>query len=101
MQIQQTSTIPLKEIGQTADISKETKLKKSCKDFEAIILQQMLTTMRKTIPKGGLLEGGYAQDMYQSISDEGLAKEMTKGKGIGLADILYQQLSGVPKSATK
>lgn len=101
MQIQQPPSFPLKKIGQTADTDKEAKLKKTCKDFEAIILQQMLTAMRKSVPKDGLLDSGYAQEMYQSMYDEGLAKEMASGRGIGLADVLYHQLSGAVKSTTR
>lgn len=101
MQIQQSSSFPLKKIDQTADTTKEAELKKACKNFEAIILQQMLTAMRKSVPKDGLLDSGYAQDMYQSMYDEGLAKEMASGRGIGLADVLYHQLSGAVKTTTK
>ena len=101
MQIQQKTSFPLKKIGQTADTTKEAELKKACKNFEAIILQQMLTAMRKSVPKDGLLNGGYAQDMYQSMYDENLAQEMASGRGIGLADALYHQLSGVAKNTTK
>lgn len=101
MPIQPTTSIPLKKIGQTTDTIKETELKKTCKDFEAIILQQMLTAMRKSVPKDGLLDSGYSQEMYQSMYDEGLAKEMANGRGIGLADTLYHQLAGVGKTTTK
>ena len=101
MQIQQNTSFPLKKIDQTADKTKEPELKKACKNFEAIILQQMLTAMRKSVPKDGLLESGYSQEMYQSMYDEGLAKEMSSGKGIGLADVLYHQLSGIVKTITR
>jgi len=99
MQIQTQTAIPLKGSGQTADTKKEAELKKACQGFEAIILQQMLTAMRRTVPKDGLLQGGYAGDMYQSMYDEGLAKQMASGRGIGLADTLYQQLSGVAQTS--
>ena len=94
MQIEPNNALPLKNIGQTTDKTKEAELKKACQSFEAIILQQMLTAMRKSVPKDGLLASGYSQEMYQSMYDEGLAKEMASGRGIGLADTLYQQLSG-------
>ena len=99
MQIQPTSSVLLQKTTQAADTSKENaKLKKACHDFEGIIMQQMLTSMRKSIPKDGLLKDGYAQEMYQSMYDESLAQEMSKGKGTGLADTLYHQLSGLVKS---
>lgn len=102
MRIQQPDiAVPLKKIGKAADTAKETELKKACQSFEAIILQQMLTTMRKSVPKDGLMDSGYAQDMYQSMSDENLAKEMAKGRGIGLADALFRQLSGPSRPTSK
>ena len=102
MQIQPSHTLPLKKTGQTADTSKEVKLKKACQDFEAIILQQMLTAMRKSVPKDELVGSSFSQDMYQSLYDEALAKDMASGKGIGLADVLFQQLSGtIAKPTTR
>ena len=77
-----------------ADKTNETKLRKACSDFEAIVLRQMLTSMRESIPKSGLLDGGYAEKMYQSMRDEELAKEMAGGKGTGLGELLFKQLSG-------
>lgn len=97
MQIPPTNSFPLKKIGLTADTTKETELKKACKNFEAIILQQMLTAMRKSVPKDSLMNSDFSQDMYQSMYDEGLAKEISSGRGVGLADTLYQQLSGTVK----
>jgi flagellar protein FlgJ len=93
MQIQPATPLALKKIGQTADTTKEAELKKACQGFEAIIVQQLLTAMRKSVPKGGLTEDSYSQDMYQSMYDESLANEMAASKGIGLADTLFRQLS--------
>lgn len=101
MQIEPNNRLPLKNIGQTTDKTKEAELKKACQGFEAMILQQMLTAMRKSVPKDGLLVNGYAQEMYQSMYDEGLAQEMASGRGIGLADALYQQLSGAPQQKNR
>ncbi|MDD5758341.1 MAG: rod-binding protein [Desulfobulbaceae bacterium] len=101
MQIQQSPSFPFKKIGQTTDTPKERKLKEACQNFEAIIIQQMLTAMRKTVPKDGLFTSGYAEDMYQSMYDEGLSKEIASGRGLGLADVLYKQLSGGITPPTK
>ena len=88
-----TPTAPLKKIAQPSDKS-DGKLKKACQDFEAIILRQMLATMRKSVPKTGLLDSGYAQDMYHSMQDDSLAQNLATGKGMGLAELLYSQISG-------
>ncbi len=100
MKINTTQPIQLKENTQSADMTKQGKLKKACQDFEAIILKQMLSTMRKSIPKGGLFESGYADEMYQSLNDQELAQGMADSGGTGIADILYDQLSGKITSST-
>ncbi len=94
MDITPTTSINLKETAPLTDKAKEGRLRKSCKDFEAIILRQMLSTMRKSIPKSELFNGGFAEDMYQSMSDDMLANELAHGKGMGLGDALFQQLVG-------
>jgi len=94
MKINPSMLADLKNTAGSADNMKEAKLKKACNDFEAIILKQLLTTMRKSIPKDGLFSGGFADDMYQSMSDDELTKNMAHGRGMGLSDVLYAQLSG-------
>ena len=71
--------------------SKEQKLREACEGFEAIFLQQIWQQMRKTVPKGYL--HSKSQETYQSMFDVELAKKMASAGGIGLADMLYEQLS--------
>ena len=101
MEIKGQPPIGFKKDSSLSDTNKEAKLQKACKDFEAILLKQMITAMRKSVPKGGLFEEGYADEMYQSMHDDELAKNMAHGKGTGIADILYDQLSGKTKSSPK
>jgi|LGVC01.1.fsa_nt_gb flagellar protein FlgJ len=94
MNLTSSTSIGLKQTELSADKAKEAKLRNACADFEAIILRQMLSTMRKSVPKTGLFHGGYAEDLYQSMHDEMLTEKLAHGKGIGLGEALYQQLSG-------
>ncbi|SDJ90163.1 rod-binding protein [Natronincola ferrireducens] len=71
----------------------DQKLLEVCREFESIFLNTMLKQMRRTVPDGGLTEKSFARDMYESLQDEEMAKEMARGKGIGLAQELYKQLS--------
>ncbi len=96
-----TSTLALKLGSHSVDKAKEAKLKKACHDFEAIMLKQMLTTMRKSVPHDGLFKTGYTGDMYDSMRDEQLARNLASGRGIGIADLLYKQISGEIKQTTK
>ena len=62
-------------------------------DFEAILLNKMLATMRESIPEGGLFEKSYGEKIYQSMLDEEMTKEWAHGKGMGIGELLYKQLS--------
>jgi flagellar protein FlgJ len=68
-------------------------LRELCSQFEALFINQMLQIMRKSIPKSGLLAGGLQEDIYTGMFDERLAAQLSKGKGIGLAEQLYHQLA--------
>ena len=79
-----------KRLGDSS--TKQEKLRESCEGFEAIFLQKMWEQMRKTVPKEGYLHSK-DEEMYQSLFDIELCKKMAGAGGIGLADMLYTQLS--------
>jgi len=68
------------------------KLKETAQQFEAIFIQQMFKEMRKTIPDDGLIKRGNADDIYTQLQDAEAAKEMARHGGIGLTDLMMQQL---------
>lgn len=66
-----------------ADIKK---LKKAAKDFESIIISQMLKNMRRSMPDSGMFGKGVGSDMYQSMFDETMADAMAGKGGFHLSD---------------
>ena len=72
--------------------NKEKQLREACEGFEAVFLQKIWEQMRQGIPKSGLMESR-DQEMYQSLFDVELSKKMASAGGIGLADMLYEQLN--------
>ncbi len=74
---------------------------KACQGFEAIMLKQLLTAMRKSVPKDGLFKTGYAEDMYNSMHDDQLARNLSSGEGMGIANMLYKQISGEIKHTAR
>ncbi|RMD86661.1 MAG: flagellar biosynthesis protein FlgJ [Candidatus Dadabacteria bacterium] len=72
--------------------AEEAKLKKACQQFEALFLSQMMAQMRKSIPKGGLFGGGQEQEMFMGMLDEERAKAWAQDGGVGLANMLFQQM---------
>jgi peptidoglycan hydrolase FlgJ len=73
---------------------KDRKLKKACKDFEAVLTYQVLSTMRKTVGKSGLLDGGQGEEIFQSLFDMQISKDMSDFGPNSLARLLYDQLKG-------
>jgi murein DD-endopeptidase MepM/ murein hydrolase activator NlpD len=71
---------------------KATELRGACEGFEAVFLQKMWEEMRKTVPKEGFLHSK-DEEAYRSLFDVELCKKMASAGGIGLADMLYEQLS--------
>ena len=67
-------------------------LKKSCQDFEAIFIQSMFKSMRKTVPEGGLFEKDHATEMYQDMMDQDIATQISRRQSLGLAEQMYRQM---------
>jgi len=72
---------------------KDPKLYEACQDFEALFIKQMLNSMRKTVNKTGLMEGGMAEDVFEDMLYDEYAKIMSKTAGLGLADMVYKQVA--------
>ncbi len=69
-------------------------LHKVSKQFESLFLQEMLKSMRKA-NKGfeSSLTHSDSGDFYQEMYDKQIALNMANGNGLGLADVIYRQLS--------
>ena len=72
----------------------EGKLKDACRDFEAIFIKQMLDSMKKTVQKTGLMEGGMAEDIFENMLYDEYSKVMAKTGNFGIADMLQRQFKG-------
>ena len=75
----------------------DAQLKKACFELESLFINYLLKEMRATIPKSEFIGGGKAEEIYTSMLDSQLAKEMTSGGGIGLSPLLYDQLCVKPE----
>ncbi|MCU0560748.1 MAG: rod-binding protein [Desulfobacterales bacterium] len=73
--------------------SPDPRLKSVCRDMEALFIHHMLSEMRKTVAKSGLLDGGRAEEVYTSLMDAEMAKHMAQSGSLGLSAMLMEQLS--------
>jgi flagellar protein FlgJ len=96
-------TLPLVDQNQLADAGNLSMLKRAAgqnspqalreaaKQFESLFTSMMLKSMRQANFKDPLF-GSDQGDLYQDMYDDQIAAVMSKGKGLGLADMLVQQL---------
>ncbi|MCP4716013.1 MAG: hypothetical protein GY868_12925 [Deltaproteobacteria bacterium] len=73
--------------------AKELQLREKCNEFQSLLYNCMLKSMRNTIDKNELFHGGQAEEMYTSMLDMEYAKMMSQGTKSGVAEALYSQLS--------
>ena len=77
----------------------EAALKEVAKQFESVFVQMMIKSMREaSIPLQGELFHSNQSKAYTDMYDKQLGLELTKGNGIGLADVIVRQFSK-PQSA--
>jgi flagellar protein FlgJ len=67
-------------------------LEQTCREMESLFIFQLLKQMRATVDKSGFLDGGSAEEIYTSMLDSEIAKEISSGRGIGLGELLYRHL---------
>ena len=66
-------------------------IRQTSEQFEAYFIQQMMKTMRESIDKSELVDGGN-MDMYQDLMDKEVSLQMVKRGGMGLADMMERQM---------
>ncbi len=69
----------------------QQKVMAAAREFEAVMIHQLLKTMRSTVQSSGL-ESGAAMGTYRDMMDDELAKVMAHGSGLGFADAIARQL---------
>lgn len=77
----------------------DEKLKKACQDFEAIFVNMLLKSMKNTVNEGGLTKKSHARKMFEGMLDEEMANSISKGKGIGIAEVIYDSLNNKQKGS--
>ena len=75
-------------------------LREVAKQFESVFLQMMLKSMRDASLGEGLMENDQTQ-FYRDLYDKQLAIHLSEKSGIGLADMIVEQMGGKPEATGK
>ncbi len=89
--------------GQTLE-GEKARLKEAAREFEAFFLNQMLKTMRKTVPKNPFadnqsMNSESGQEIYTEMFDMELSRKVATGGKGSMAEILYKSMEPLVEAA--
>ncbi|MEJ0023016.1 MAG: rod-binding protein [Alphaproteobacteria bacterium] len=67
-------------------------VKKSAKDFESMLIGQLMAPMFEALKTDGMFGGGSGEEMFRPMLLEQYAKGITQAGGIGLADGIAREM---------
>ena len=65
----------------------------AAKAFEAVFMNEIMKSMRKTLPEDGVLNGGFANGVFNSMLDQEYSQIASRSGQVGLADMIALQLN--------
>jgi flagellar protein FlgJ len=68
-------------------------LKEACRGFESLFIRILLEEMRKTVTQSSVFGSRREEWYFTEMLDDSLADAMAESGGVGLADVLYDQLA--------
>jgi flagellar protein FlgJ len=80
--------------GVKANIDKTSELYEACLELETFLLKTLITSMRNTVQKSGLVDTGFAGEIYEDMLYDEYTKEFTKNANFGFAEMAYLELTG-------
>ncbi|WP_052813346.1 peptidoglycan DD-metalloendopeptidase family protein [Desulfonatronum thioautotrophicum] len=84
----------------TSDVGQESRLREASQDFEALFLHQLIKQMRATVPHHDPLRGK-GEEFWQSHFDMEMASVLAQSGGMGLGDMIFEQLRQSQVQATR
>ncbi|MGE5390992.1 MAG: rod-binding protein [Deltaproteobacteria bacterium] len=71
----------------------QKKLYEACQELEAVWLSKVMETMRNSIDRSDFIPRSFADETFESMLYDEYAKSMSKTGQIGIAEMLYKQLT--------
>ena len=78
--------------GASGSAVSDPELAETCRQMESLFINHLFKEMRASIQRSGFISGGRAEEIYTSLMDAEMAVKLSNRGGIGLADMLLQQL---------
>jgi flagellar protein FlgJ len=74
-------------------LTERAQLERAARELESVVVNQLFTTMRKSVPKSGLVEESPATEMFRSMLDTELARVAAEKSPFGLADAIVARFT--------
>ncbi len=88
-----TSNVPVEELASNKHLTKQQKIHEASRQFESILLRQILSEMQKPVTNSEFNDDSTAAGIYQDYVSNALADSISKSGAFGLAKVFEQQLS--------
>jgi Rod binding domain-containing protein len=90
----QASDVPLERLVKSDQISKEEKIGEAARQFESVLLRQILSQAQKPLFQNTMFpSGGTANAIYQDMVTQQLADRISEGGTFGFAAVLKKELT--------
>jgi flagellar protein FlgJ len=83
-----------KDAGTRINVDKDSELYEQCLELETFLIKTLISGMRNTVQKTGLIEEGFAGKMYEDMLYDEYARDFTRNANFGLAEMAYIELTG-------
>jgi flagellar protein FlgJ len=80
--------------GRQINVDKNSELYEQCLELETFLIKTLITGMRNTVQKSGLIEEGLAGKMYEDMLYDEYTRDFTRNANFGLAEMAYIELTG-------
>ena len=89
----QAGEIPLEQLAGNRQVPEADKLKEICRQFEAVLLREILRNAQKTVIASDLTEESTARSIYQDLVTEQMADGISRSGAVGFARSLEAQFA--------
>lgn len=90
---QQLQLEQAKTLADRAGQGDDKKLKETCQQFEAMFIKIMLNSMRNTVQKSEMIDGGMAEDIFEDMLYDEYADKLSQAGNFGIGEMMYNQLN--------
>ena len=89
----QAADLPLERLANSEQVNEQEKLTEVSRQFEAVLLRQILKQAQKPLFESSLLGSSNTNSIYQDMVTDQLAERISEGGSFGFARLIEKELS--------